>query len=99
MTGRHQAKLGTWITAEGQEYLEKDFQTRIARVHRKRRRFASATGRRVEDGRQPETLGQRRGYIFPRLRRFMRFTPAGDPLARVSPRLPWDLEDRRSKLD
>src|SRR5438105_4827175 len=27
------------------------------------------------------------------------FTPAGDPLARVSPRLPWDLEDRRPKLD
>jgi hypothetical protein len=45
MTGWHQAKLGTRITAEGQEYLEKDFQTRIARVHRKRRRFASATGR------------------------------------------------------
>jgi hypothetical protein len=27
------------------------------------------------------------------------FSPAGDPLARVSPRLPWDLEDPRSKLD
>jgi len=32
MTGRHQAKLSKRITAEGQEYLEKDFQTGILRA-------------------------------------------------------------------
>src|SRR5215472_3949145 len=41
------AKLRTGATAEGQGYLEEDFQTGIAPVHRERRPLASATaGRR-----------------------------------------------------
>jgi hypothetical protein len=58
--------------------------------------LAGWAARSPSQARRIESVRWRTGSLtFPEVG----FTPAGDPLARVLPRLPWDLEDRRSKLD